>query len=282
MQLIDGIKCIVAAIGLSGPAAAQQNGATDKSQFTLFNPVPVGLMRELSADRPDGTESPYTVDAGHFQAEVSIADYAHDDEGGTQSDILTWAESNMKLGLTNNTDLQLVFTPYAREAVDLAGGPEEVLEGAPDLTVRLKANLWGNDGGETAFAVMPFVTLPTGSELSGDHVEGGLIAMLGWNVAATWSLGFQAEVDTVYDDEDDDYDAEFVHTAVLGFDVYEPLGAYVEYIGNAGSEGEYAAVFSTGATYTMNANLVLDAGTRVGLNDAAEDLVLFSGFTWRY
>jgi hypothetical protein len=30
-------------------------------------------MRELSADRPDKTDCPFTVDAGHFQVEMDFA-----------------------------------------------------------------------------------------------------------------------------------------------------------------------------------------------------------------
>lgn len=52
------------------------SGAVDKRQFTLFNPTPDKLMREMSTDRPDTTESPYTVDAGHFQFELDLAEYA--------------------------------------------------------------------------------------------------------------------------------------------------------------------------------------------------------------
>src|SRR5437868_5206562 len=47
----------------------------DKSQYTLWNPVPASLMRELSADRPDKTDSPYTVDAGHYQIEMDFANW---------------------------------------------------------------------------------------------------------------------------------------------------------------------------------------------------------------
>lgn len=39
----------------------------DKSGYSLFKPTPRQFMRELTTDRPDQTESPYTVDAGHFQ-----------------------------------------------------------------------------------------------------------------------------------------------------------------------------------------------------------------------
>jgi hypothetical protein len=50
---------------LAVPVLAEEPavGVVDKSQFHLFNPTPKALMRELSTDRPDQTESPYTVDA---------------------------------------------------------------------------------------------------------------------------------------------------------------------------------------------------------------------------
>ena len=46
--------------------------ASDKSKYHLFHPTPDRLLRDLSTDRPDLTESPYTVDAGHFQIETDF------------------------------------------------------------------------------------------------------------------------------------------------------------------------------------------------------------------
>ena len=34
-------------------------------------------MREFNTDRPDVTESPFTVDAGHWQLELSFVEYTH-------------------------------------------------------------------------------------------------------------------------------------------------------------------------------------------------------------
>ncbi len=50
-----------------GPAVSRADElavAADKSGCHLFNPVPTKLLRELNTDRPDKTESPFTVDAG--------------------------------------------------------------------------------------------------------------------------------------------------------------------------------------------------------------------------
>jgi Putative MetA-pathway of phenol degradation len=265
-------------------APAQDVPVPDKSGYTLFNPTPVDLMRDLSADRPDGTESPYTVDAGHFQVEMSFIDYTHNDDSGLDTDTFKVFDTNLKLGLTNNTDLQVIFTPYLNEENKPEGGPAGTVEDFGDIQLRLKVNLWGNDGGETAFGIMPFVKIPTGAEFSNDHVEGGFVTMLAWNVADNWGLGFMAEADAVYDSIDNDYDMEFVHTAALGFDLLDWLGAYVEYIGVVSSDSgtDYDAVFSAGLTYELRTNLVLDIGTRVGLTSAADDLNLFAGMTWRY
>src|SRR5688572_19073670 len=126
-------------LGLVAPASAQT--APDESQYALFDPTPRELMREMSTDRPDTTESPYTVDAGHVQFELSFFDYAHNDDDGVRTETLSVLPSNVKIGLLNNVDVQFVFTPYVREETDGDGGAgdDEVADGFSDDTqVRLK------------------------------------------------------------------------------------------------------------------------------------------------
>ena len=60
----------VAVAGLAGPVGAGEDAPADKSVYHLFHPTPFALMRELNTDRPDKTESPFTVDAGHYQIEL--------------------------------------------------------------------------------------------------------------------------------------------------------------------------------------------------------------------
>ncbi len=288
-------RCLFIALALLLTTTTSAPAETNKGQFNLFNPTPNELMRDLSPDRPDGTESPRTVDAGHFAIELSIVDWSHDSE--TDTDTLTFFDTNLKIGLTNDIDLQLVFQAYGEERTDLPGGGVAEANGFADVQLRLKVNLWGNDpvdqggkvgpqlfGIDTAVGVMPFIQIPTGTELSSEHVEGGFIVMLGLDVADNWGIGLMAEFDGVYDGGDDNYDFEFVHTAVVGFDVVGPVGMYVEYIGSLSTDGDvgYQASFSGGVTYEFNSNFVLDAGLRAGLTNDVEDIVLFTGFTLRY
>lgn len=226
--------------------------------------------RELSPDRPDTTESPYTVDRGVFQLELSFFDYLRD-EGEKTWTILPF---NLKLGLAQNVDLQLLFEPYRRRE----GGAD----GVGDTQLRLKINFWGNDGGKTAFGILPFVTLPTSSDA--DELEGGLIFPLAIDLGERAGLGLMVETDFVYDPEDDGYDTELVLTASLGLDLSPVLGLYLEGIAidSAAPGTGSQQLFGTGLTWARGEDVVFDAGINVGLDDAADDFNAFGGMTVRF
>src|SRR5688572_13421862 len=134
------LTCALGVIALGGVAAPA--GAADRSGYTLFNPTPREQMREMSTDRPDVTESPNTVDAGHFQAELSLIEWTHDEEGGVEADQINVLPMNLKVGLLNNLDLQLVLDPYVNVRVKVEGGGSARVDGFGDTQLRAKLNLW--------------------------------------------------------------------------------------------------------------------------------------------
>ena len=110
------VAVIVCALAVSGPVFAQAGApptAPDKSEFTLFDPTPRDLWRPMSADRPDVTESPKTVDAGAVQLEISFFEYFHDSDNTSaeKRDLLLLAFTNVKVGLLNNTRFFLCRYP---------------------------------------------------------------------------------------------------------------------------------------------------------------------------
>jgi hypothetical protein len=274
---------VLAGAGGTRGAAEGAEPARQKSQYTLFNPTPRELMREMSTDRPDVTESPRTVDAGHVQVELSFGDYVRDEEGGVTSETSTVLPFNIKLGLTNNVDLQLVVDPYVRQEVRSDAG-RATADGFDDTQLRLKVNLWGNDGGETALAVMPYVQFPTaGDDLGTDHVEGGVIVPFTAELPHEFQLGLMAEIDFVRDETDDGYGIEFLHTVNLNRNIVGQLGGYVEYIGIAPMDtgGGYLAFLGTGLTYGLSDDVQLDFGMNFGLSDHADDFNVFAGMSFR-
>jgi len=239
-------------------------------------------IRDLAADRPDSTESPVTVDKGMWQIETSVLGVAKDNNGTERYEIWTWAETNLKYGITDNMDFQFIFAPYVYER-RTTGGVLSETEDASDITLRLKWNLWGNDGGKTALALFPYVKVPTKTKHSNGAWEGGLIIPFSVELNDKWGLGLQVEFASVRDDADGDYDLDFLHTAVLGYSVSEKVGVYVEYLGIANSDSNpYQAYASGGVTYAITDTFQWDVGAVYGINDSAEDLNVFSGFTTKF
>ncbi len=274
------------------PPASRTTTAADKSRFNLFNPTPRDAMREMHTDRPDVTESPYTVDAGHLQFELSFFDYVYDDDDGVQTNAFGVLPANIKVGLLNNVDIQFIFTPYEHDRFRAAGRNETSSGFGDDTEIRLKTNLWGNDGGDstfgdTAFGVMPFIKFPTGTDgLSNDRVEGGLILPLAFSLPGDWDVGVMAEFDFDHDDTSDGYGVNFVHTLTADHDVpgVKNLRFYVEYVGVAPHETSetYQAIASGGFTYQLTSDWTLDCGGTAGVSKSADDFSVFVGTSFRF
>jgi len=102
--------------------------AADKSAYHLFNPTPVEQMRGLKQRiARTETESPYTVDAGHWQFEVDLLNWTHDDEDGVRTDSLAVLPINVKLGLTSSADIEFVFESWSQEKVRGTEAPEHAM-----------------------------------------------------------------------------------------------------------------------------------------------------------
>jgi hypothetical protein len=260
----------------------------DKSQFHLFNPTPSQYLREMSTDRPDKTESAYTVDAGHFQLEMDLVSYARDEEriGGTTSKVDAWAVApiNLKIGLCNQADLQLILQTYNDVRVR-SGGVTQTLRGYGDTLVRIKWNFWGNDGGPTAMAAMPYVKLPTSQDdLGNNSVEGGLILPFAASLPWGFGLGVMTQFDAARDEGGDGHHAEFINSITLSHDIAGKLGGYVEFFSlvRAENRSDWAGTFDMGLTYGLTESIQLDTGVNIGVTKAANDVNPFLGLSWRF
>lgn len=233
-----------------------------------------GELRPLSTDRPDTTESAYSVDPGHFQFETELAAFTRD--GGEWTEYAL-AEINAKYGLTRSSDIQFVIPSY----INVRNGPE----GFGDMEVRLKYNVWGNDGGDTAFALMPFVKLPTASdELGNGEMEGGLIAPFAFSAPNDWSCAVMGEIDVSADEGGGGHHLVGVVTATAGHDITANTAGFVEVVGifSADDAEDTEAYFNCGITWAITETWQLDGGLRVGLTDAAADLTPFLGLSAKF
>lgn len=231
-------------------------------------------LRPMAADRPDATESPQTVDAGHFQMETDIFAYTLDQ--GLES--WSFSVANLKLGLLDFMDVQLILEPLVVRLRDPAVSTE-TQTGFGGVTMRVKVNLFGNDGGGVALGLLPWVSFPV---LGSDQWEAGLAVPFSAELPWDLGLGAQIEADVAPDARGQGYHLELLGTLALGRQIYGPLSIFVEVAARYGMEGDRFIVTANGGLlFEVNENLVFDLGAYVGLTDEAPDFVGFLGVTTR-
>ncbi|MEY2427733.1 MAG: hypothetical protein QOJ40_618 [Verrucomicrobiota bacterium] len=261
----------------------------DKSRYNLFNPTPGEFMRELSADRPDKTDCPFTVDAGHFQVEMDFANLTYNppnsERGNVRFAAFEAAPMNLKIGLLNDLDFHLVLTPYQWEKTENLGtGTIERKSGFDGLTPRLKLNLVGNDGGFFALALIPFVKLPLSSgRLGNGSIEGGLGIPYAFDIPG-WDVGFQTTFHFNRNGAGRGYHTEFDNSVSIGHAIIRKLSLSAEFFSSVSTERNSGWVGTVDAwfTYQLTKNLRLDGGVYIGVTRAADDWHPWVGMTWRY
>ena len=253
-----------------------------KHKYTMFNPVPRDKMKEMETDRPDVTESAYTVKAGHFQVETDLFKLIRVTADGMQLIQTAYNVGNYKLGLTERMDIQLVVPSYvinttrnvAMQAIS------NKTSGLDDITLRLKYNLWGSSGGKSALAVLPFVSLPT-SSFANNGVQGGLTFPFALALTEKTSFGAQATISFVKEDNDKYY-TNMLYSFTFGHPIIKRLDGFVEGVATYSPYGNITDTYANaGLIFSANSNFNIDAGLNYGLNKTAGNSY-FIGFSFRY
>lgn len=281
---------VAAGVGLwlsaSVAALAQSAGDPDKSQYTVFNPVPADQMRDFSTDRPPKANSPYTVDAGHFQYETDIVNFADQLSGPMRGYTLLAPNPTFKEGITNNLDLEVNIGFAGVYAANPATGQSSMTWGNTDLYTRAKLNLWGNDGGQSAFALIPYVKVPTAPPGIGNGaVEGGVIAPLSISLPSDFTFSFNSELDALKDSGGNGRHANYVNLVNLSRPIVKDVTLYLELWSDYNADPSQKITqysFDTAVTWLMRPNLQLDFGADFGLNSATPTIQLFAGLSQRF
>jgi hypothetical protein len=262
--------------------AQTQSTERSKRSYSLFNPTPKDQMREMETDRPDVTESAYSVDAGHFQIESDAFRFSRTKNGEGTSTETTYNLANLKIGLSNSVDLQLVIPFYQKEKMKFPDGNRvKSSAGFNDFTFRLKKNVWGNDGGGTALAVMPFINVLTGKHAEDKRPEGGVVVPFTADLKNNWSLGAQGQFSFLRN-EDHKYDGEILNSITVGKAISETSSSFIEthYTYNIDTRS-FELFFNGGFVYSFSENLKVDAGFNYGLTKGSANII-FIGYSFRY
>ncbi len=251
--------------------SAQENEAENKKSYSLFRPVPKSEMREFSIDRPDVTESPMTVDAGHFQFEGDLFKVIKVNQDYRVFNIVNGL---YKMGLSGSWDIHIGLELY-NIYQDSEGKTLE--KGYGNTTLRLKHNFWGNDGDtRTALGMIPYVVLPT-SPLDTEILY-GVGFPFSYTINDVFDAGAQFQFDFVPDSKRG-HKLIYLQTVVLGGKLAGKLDFYVEGQGVFSADGHiYSA--NGGLIYNVTDNVKIDVATNLGLVDEAPSRLYF-GLSFR-
>lgn len=240
--------------------------------YTLFNPVPKENMREMETDRPDVTESPYTVDAGHFQYETDLIRLVNEKSESQKTHTLLINQANLKIGLTRSTAIQIGFQTYGRQKeTDLASGPSEITDGVGDINLRIKQNIIGNNNGNFVLALLPYVKFPTSKYDEGSRFEGGLIVPMQYKLPGEWKLGFQVEVDRLKDKDQQAMHTEFLQTLTISHSLLKGVDGIAETYYTYDFKQHHISNFINAAVQMEIAkDFKIDAGINYGIQHTAE------------
>ncbi len=248
--------------------------------YSWTNPTPEAELRELHTDRPDVTEGPFTVDAGHAQFELDFANYSRDRSGGGRTTELAMMPLNLRLGLTRNFELGVFLTPYLRQTEEAPTAAKTTVAGVGDATFRAKINFWGNDGGESAAGIIIDLKLPTAArDLGNDKVEGGVTLPVSLELAGGWELGAMTSLALAHNGAS--YRGVWINSVTLGHEIVKDLGGYLELVSQTG-DGPHVCMIDIGLTRRFGRHLQLDAGVNLGISRAAPDVRFFAGCTRRF
>jgi cobalt/nickel transport protein len=244
-----------------------------KALFLMI--LSISLSSPAFALRPLTTDDAYTVEKGTFQLEAGFDGTRQDNHDREYSPNLT-----LSYGLLEQLDLgigsgYLFFDPKE--------GRRE--NGIGDTELKLKYRPIDEKGWIPSFAVSGILKIPTASDSKGlgsGQTDFGINAIATKKFGGRWlfhlDLGYTFIGEKGVDNEMNySLGGQFILT-----DKWALVGELVGIDNFNGRNGDdpFSGLFGT--YYSINENLILDAGVEIGMNKAAPDFRITAGFTWLF
>jgi hypothetical protein len=242
-------------------------------------------LRDFCPDRPGLGTPACTMDPGHIAVELGLGDWTLTRQGGDREDDIAAGDLLVRYGLTSSLEMQVGWTAYTHVRTR-SGNVVARNGGTGDVTVALRQNLHNPDGSGFSIALMPYATLPTGSDGIGAGDWGaGLLVPMSYQLPHGLALDLTTEADAAVDA--DGNGRHFAYSAIFGLDVKlaDKIGATAE-LSIARDEDPSGhstqALAGLSAAWTPNDNLQLDVGANAGLNRDSPDVELYFGVARRF
>lgn len=260
------------------PQSADAKGADDKEEAEEEEEEDV-----ICTDRPNFTESPFTVGRGRVQFEAGFTRVTDRSESAHhQSD--SYPELLLRTGVIAEWMELRVGLNYARATNGDTDGTSTA-RGFNDTYVGIKIALTEQDGWLPHTAILPQATLPTGSETMTEKiVKPGVNFLYTWDLnddiafcGSTQGNRAQNEDAVTYIEVAQSFSLECSLT-----DDFAWFGEWFAFFPTSDVGVDPQHYFDTGVMYLVNNSFQLDARVGFGLNDAADDTFWGVGASCKY
>lgn len=225
----------------------------------------------LITDRPDATESAFTIPQGSFQIETGViyeSTKFDDNAGSIEDNSLHIATTLIRYGMWNNVELRF-GTKYTISTSKVGAGESE-LSGINRILLSAKFHVMEEKGALPEAAMLANVRFPTGD--FGNETRYALFIAASHTLSDMFGLGYN--IGTAKEGGD----WQFVYTLALGAGLSNKAGVFAEVFGNFTAENHW---LDAGLTYLINNDLQLDASFGYGLDTHFPDWFINSGVSVR-
>jgi len=249
------------------------------SYGTSFSGGP-NLDEPLVTDRPDFTEASSTVGLGVAQLEFGYT-YSFDNDGTDQTTGHSIGEPLLRYGMLANWFELRIATNYLNESVNSA-----TTTGLDDLYLGVKLGLTPQEGLLPEMALIPQATVPVGDDaFSADEFLPGLNWIYSWELTDCLSMAGSTQYNRTRDALDLDGYTEWAQSLTFAYSLTDRLGGYTEWFAffpHSSTTAQTEHYVNGGFTYLITNDIQWDIRAGMGLNDAAEDYFIGTGFSIRF
>lgn len=234
-------------------------------------------LEPLITDRPDATESPFTMPKGFFQGETGVA-YERFEQHSISYETFTYNTTLLRYGLLNNLELRLGWD-FVEGSTKVNGTHlENVTSGFSPLLFGFKTSIANEQGCFPQIGFLGHLYLPfTASEDYQPETTGADFrfsfahtlsetSSLSYNLGAGWGNDIPAIA--------------YLYSVSYGYGITEKLAAYAEIYGDFPEHSKANHFWDVGLTYLLSNNLQLDATLGTSFTKG-QDVFLSSGVSYR-
>lgn len=241
------------------------------------------LDEPLVTDRPDFTEASSTVGRGVFQIEFGYT-YTYNSDSGESVRAQSFGEPLVRYGIFEDwLEFRIALFPVDQRT--RTGGVNSLTSGTEDLYLGLKLGLTGQHDWLPEMALVPQMTVPTGSSnFSNEDTLFGLNWLYSWEINDIFATGGSTQVNRAVDGTTQDIYSEWAQSWTVVASLTDNLGVYSEWYGlfpNGAETAQTEHYFNGGFTYLLSNDVQFDIRGGVGLNDAADDYFIGTGLSIR-